>query len=638
LEKPAKEETTQIEAEPLYVKIIFVLITISGLCFSIFFIFTIQVKGHVFGEAAYYYLFFSIFLAGFFLVKRVGKRQTGIPWYDFLAAALSFGLGFYFFLNAWEIGQVGWASLTPFQFTTGIIYCILMLEAGRRMAGPIFLGICILIGVLYPLLADYLPGIFFGNKLSPMEIVIKNVFGWDGILGMPGRIIAGIVVGFLLFAAFLIKSGAGQFFLDLAFALFGNFRGGPAKVAVIASAFFGSLSGSALPNIVSTGSITIPAMKKMGYPPNYAGAIEACASTAGLLMPPIMGAMAFIMAAFIGVDYDVIIVAATIPSILLYFGLLMQVDAYAGKAGLKAIPREELPSIKKTLIQGWPFLITLAFLVWGLVFMKWDVQTPFYATGLLILLSFRSRKTMMTPRKIVDAIIMAGNLIAQTLAIILPLSFILIGLLATGVTLAITSSFLILGGGNVFGLLVIGMVSCYLLGMVGMVGPAYIFMAISLVPAVLQVTDLNEIALHLFILYYSLLALITPPVANGAFLAAAIAKAGPMRTAMTCMRLAIVLYFIPFFFVFNPSLVMQGPIFESIYLFILCLIGITLIAAGLEGYLMKIGRISFWARPLLVVGGFLIAFPEWYTTFIGGALALIVVTLISVQKKSASSI
>jgi TRAP-type uncharacterized transport system fused permease subunit len=216
------------------------------------------------------------------------------------------------------------------------------------------------------------------------------------------------------------------------------------------------------------------------------------------------------------------------------------------------------------------------------------------------------------------------------------LSFILIGLLATGVTLAITSSFLILGGGNVFGLLVIGMVSCYLLGMVGMVGPAYIFMAISLVPAVLQVTDLNEIALHLFILYYSLLALITPPVANGAFLAAAIAKAGPMRTAMTCMRLAIVLYFIPFFFVFNPSLVMQGPIFESIYLFILCLIGITLIAAGLEGYLMKIGIISFWARPLLVVGGFLIAFPEWYTTFIGGALALIVVTLISVQKKSPS--
>ena len=137
MEKPAKEETTQIEAEPLYVKIIFIFITIIGLCFSIFFIFTIQVRGQVLGEAAYYYLFFSIFLAGFYLVKRAGKRQTGIPWYDFLASALAFGLGFYFFLNAWEIGQVGWASLTPFQLVTGIIYCILILEAGRRMAGPI---------------------------------------------------------------------------------------------------------------------------------------------------------------------------------------------------------------------------------------------------------------------------------------------------------------------------------------------------------------------------------------------------------------------------------------------------------------------------------------------------------------------
>jgi len=619
------------------VKIIFVFITIAGLCFSIFYIFSIHFKGLVLGEASYYYLFFSIFLAGFFLAQGVRRRQTGIKWYDLLAAALALGLGFYFFLNAWEIGQVGWTNLTPFQFAAGIIYCILILEAGRRMAGPIFLGICIIIGVLYPLLAGHMPGLLFGNALSPMEIVIKNVFGWDGILGMPGRVIAGIVVGFLLFAAFLITSGAGKFFLDLALALFGNFRGGPAKVAVIASAFFGSLSGSALPNIVSTGSITIPAMKRMGYPPNYAAAIEACASTAGMLMPPVMGALAFIMAAFIGVDYDVIIVAAAIPSILLYFGLLMQVDAYAGKVGLKGIPREELPSIKETLKQGWPFIIAIVFLVWGLVFMKWDVQTPFYATGLLVLLSFRSRETMMTPRKIVNAITLAGSMIAQTSAIILPLSFILIGLLATGVTLTCTSSFVVLGGGNVFGILIIGMVSCYLLGMVGMVGAAYIFLAISLAPAVLQVTELNEIAVHLFILYYSLLALITPPVATGAFLAAAIAQASPMKTAMTSMRLAIVIYFIPFFFVFNPSLVMQGPIFESIYLFIFCLIGITMIAAGLEGYLMKIGEIRYWARPLLVVGGFLIAFPEWYTTFIGGALTVIVITLMSVQKKSLSS-
>lgn len=636
LEESLETETTRYTDLPTYVKVIFLSLTIFGLGLAIFYLFSCRIGDFHLYQVAYYYLFIGAFLSCAFLIMPARKKDKNIPWYDLLAAGLAIGIAVYFYANSWAIGQIGWSPPTPFNTILALIYCLLLLEASRRIAGSIYLAVCVVIG-LYPLFAGHMPWLFFGISLTPIEIVGRNIFGWDGMLGMPSYILAGILPGFLLFAGVLIASGVGKFFLDLSMALLGRFRGGPAKVAVLSSGLFGSLSGDPMANIVSTGSITIPVMKKLGYPSYYAGAIEAAASTGGMIMPPIMGAAAFIMAAFLGVDYSVIIIISAIPAILYYFGLLMQVDGYAATAGLKGLPRESLPPLKKTLKEGWSFVIVLAFLIWGLVYMRWSIYTPFYATGLMILLSFRSRETMMTPKKIVEALITVGKLIAQVSGMILTLCFLLVGLTSTGVSAAFTQIILFVSGSNVLVILLAAMFLCYILGLVGITLPAYIFLVVSMVPAAVRIAGLNVFALHLFIIYYTTLSMLTPPVAPSAFVAAALARASPMKTAFQSMRLGIVSYFIPFFFVFNPSLILQGTPLEAAYLFALCLLGILFIAAGLEGYLVKVGRIKPWTRPLLIIAGALIAFPEWKSTIIGVALAAFTIALIYATKKKAIS-
>lgn len=632
--KPTEADTTRYAYLPRHIKFLFLVLSVFGLGIAVFYLFSFSVAGFFLHQVAYYYLFIGISLTGAFLIMPARKGDNVVPWYDYLAAALAFGIAIYFFLHAREIGQVGWIPPTTLNFALAFIYCLILLETARRMAGHIYLAVVIVIG-LYPLIAGHMPGLFFGITLSLSEVVGINIFGWNGMLGMPAWIFAGILVGFLLFAGALMASGAGECFLNLSLALLGRFRGGPAKVAVISSGFFGSLSGDPMANIVATGSVTIPMMKRLGYPAYYAGAIEASASTGGMILPPVMGAQAFIMAAFLGVDYGLVIIISAIPAILYYFGLLMQVDAYAARVGLKGLPREQLPPLKKTLKQSWPFVVVLIFLVWGLVYMKWSIYAPFYATGLMILLSFRSRQTMMTPKRIVELIATVGKLFAQLAGMIITLCFLLVGLTSTGVSAAFTQVVLLVSDGNILIILFVAMILCYMFGLVGITLPAYVFLVVSMVPAAVQV-GLNEFALHLFIIYYTVLSMLTPPVAPSAFVAGALAGASPMKTAVQSMRLGIVIYFIPFFFVFNPSLILQGPLLDTAYLFVLCLLGILLIAAGLEGYLVKMGNVGIWGRPLFVIAGSLIAYPEWNTTYIGAALAAFVIAIILLRRKLAA--
>jgi len=398
-------------------------------------------------------------------------------------------------------------------------------------------------------------------------------------------------------------------------------------------------------NIVATGSFTIPAMKKLGYPSHYAGAIEAVASTGGVLMPPVMGTIAFIMTVLTEIPYSVIISAAIIPAVLYYYGLLVQVDAYAAKVGLRGLPREQIPSLLKTLKEGWSFVIVLVFLVLGLVVWEWGVKAPIYASGLMLLLSFKSRGSMMTPRGIIGAVTTIGSLITYTVAVLLPMGFIMLGLEKTGTLTAFTAHIAFVAGTNVVVALLIAVVICYLLGMAGITLIPYIVLAVIAVPPLVATTGLDQLALHLFLMYYLLMAWITPPVCISAFIAAALAGASPMRTGWLSMRLAVVLYFIPFFFVFNPALILVGPLSETLYLFALCLVGIWILASGLEGYLVKVGRLSLWSRPLLVAGGFMIALPPggflsafagWTTTIIGAVLTVAVVAIILTGKERRS--
>ena len=388
----------------------------------------------------------------------------------------------------------------------------------------------------------------------------------------------------------------------------------------------GSMSGSAIANVVTTGSITIPAMKRIGYPAVYAGAIEACASTGGIFMPPVMGSVAFIMVEFLGISYADVILAAAIPAILYYTSLILQVDAYAARAGIKGLPAEELPSVKETLKQGWHFIFAFLFLVWGLMYMRWEALTPYYATVVLIILSWFSKQGRIGPRKMLALIEQIGRLLVETLAVLLPIGFVLTCVVNTGLAPAFATGIVQLGGQNAYLVLLLGVGACYLMGMMGMITPAYIFLAVSMAPA-LQKIGFDNLAVHLFIIYYAMLACITLPVAIVAFVGANIAQAPPMQTAWRAMRLGVVIYIIPFFFVLNPALILHGAPMEVVVSVFTALLGVFLIASGVEAYMLGIGELSRGVNYLVLAAGVLMAAPEKMTDVYGVGLAILMVAV-----------
>ncbi len=602
--------------------IVFVILSVAGLCVGLVYIFGFTWDGQRLLEGQYYWIFIGLFTAAAFIALPARSGQKNVPIYDLVAAAVALAISLYFSTHAWDMVQAGWT-----QLPMGVVIWLLMLEVARRSGGLPFLLVVLLLG-LYPLVADFLPGLLMGIPYDFDLMIEAHVFRAEGMMGITTKIVAEIILGFLVFAGILIATGAGNFFIDLANASFGRYRGGPAKVSIVASGFFGSLSGSIFSNIAGTGSITIPAMKKAGYPPHYAGAIEACASTGGVVMPPVMGAIAFVMAITIGVGYSTIMVAAIIPSLLFYFGLLLQVDAYAARTGIKGMRKEDTPSARKVLMRGWPFLSVLVFLVWGLLYMRWEYYAPWYACLLMIALSFLNRETFMTPRKLYETIRQIGLLVTQTAAIILPIAFVVSALTITGVTGSVTSGLVNLGGGNIYMILLFGMLACFIMGMAGLAIVAYIFLAVTLAPAIIEVGGLNTVAVHFFIVYYAMLSVITPPVGAAAFLAGTIAGAKPMRTSFTAMRLGVVIYFVPLFFLFQPALVLQGDLTPLIYVLPSIVIGIMLISGGLEGYLLGAGLVRPWLRLPLVAAGFAFSFPALMTTLIGGLASLALAVLV----------
>ena len=626
--KKIQVEVTRLNHLAGWQQMIFFFLSLVGVLVAIFYIFGFTFRGQVLIQLQYYWVFIGIFTACVFIAMPARKKdKTRLPWYDMIIALVVLGICIFFMYNATDMQISGWKNIP-----LAIAIWLIMMEAARRGGGLSFLLVVLILG-LYPLIADVLPGIMHGIPYNFPSIIDSGVFREEGMMGITTKIVAEIILGFLVFAGVLLASGAGDFFIGLANALLGGFRGGPAKVSVIASAFFGSLSGSVFSNIVGTGAITIPTMKRVGYPPHYAGAVEACASTGGTIMPPVMGAIAFVMAVTINVEYSVIMVAAIIPSVLFYFGLLMQVDAYAAKVGMKGLPKEELPTVRSVMVKGWPFLAVMIFLIWGLLFMRWEYMAPWYASVLMIVLSFFRRETWMTPKKLFATFRQIGELITQTAAVIIPIAFVVSALTITGVTGSMTAGLVKLGGGNLFLVLLLGIIACYIMGMAGLSIVAYIFLSVTLAPAIIKLGGLDVLAVHLFIVYYAMLSGITPPVAAGAFLAGTIAGAPPMKTAFTAMRLGIVIYFVPLFFVFQPAMVLQGNLFPLLYILPTCVAGIALIAGGAEGYLIGVGPVQRWARIPLVIAGLLLSFPSVTLTLIGLAVSAAMVMLIWMKNR-----
>jgi len=607
---------------PLPIRLYILATSAAGVAISITYIFSL----YPILDLTYYFLLFVMYLPVVFLITPAHKRERKVGWLSYVPAVLTLGVFLFLTYMSRDLAYQTWIPANAWQLTVAVLVFLLVMEAARRTGGVVFL-IIVLVFALYPVYAEYLPGVLWGPPMSFARTTAFNVYSSDALLGVVTRVVGETLIGYLILAALLGPTGASDFFLKLAMALMGTARGGPAKVAVLSSGFFGSLSGSIFANVVSTGAVTIPSMRRAGFPNHYAGALEACASTGGMLMPPVMGAVAFIMADFTSTEYGVIVVAAAIPSILYYFGLYCHVDAYAAKAGLAGLPRSELPTVKQAMKDGWPFLAVLLFLVWGLVFMRWERLAPFYACALLIALTFLKKNLRLHAGKIPDILFEISKLLSQTMALLLPTSFILGGLMATGVAPNIAAELVSIGGENIALVLLIGVGICLLFGMLGMIVAAYLMLALTLAPALEQIGGFNTLAIHLFIAYYSMLAAITPPVALAAFIASRISDSDPMLTSWHACRLGIVLYFIPIFFLFQPGLILQGSWLDTAIWLPINVVAIMLVAAASEGRLWRFGLLRPWARVTLFVGALLIGFPSWQSTLTGTIMAVAVVLL-----------
>ena len=597
--------------------------------------FVITVQNH------YYYALMGLLLPLCFLIYP-SFRSPKSYWLDGVLALATFGACCFFFFNAETMLDYGWEFLAP-SYAVWVSYLLwaLIMEGVRRSGGWV-LFFLVLVFSLYPVVAEKLPGPISGMSSSMSETASYHVMSIESILGLPFRAYAQLVIGFLVFGVALQHTGGGRFFINLAFATFGHVRGGSAKVAIVSSGLMGSMSGSVITNVLTTGQMTIPAMKKNGMEKEYAAGVEACASTGGVLLPPIMGSTAFVMATFLNVAYTTVALAAAIPALLYFFGLFVQVDAYAARKGLVGTPREELPSVSDTMKQGWFYLAAFAVLIFLLVYLQREAVAPFYATGMLLVLNqvFPSHRWNMEEAG--AFLVATGKLLMELLTIMAGVGLIVGALSVSGLSGTLVNDLLYLAGDSTLLLLLMGAFTSFFLGIGMTVTAAYIFLAIVLAPALIQ-GGLDPMSVHLFILYWGMLSFITPPVALGAFAAASIAGASALSTGFKAMRLGSVIYFIPFFFVLEPALIMSGTLWEILFATAKVAFGIVLIAGALQHYLLGVGFLDrsgssgMAGRALTLVGGGFIALPTTEVIGInvsdatllvsGGAMAIIGVLL-----------
>jgi TRAP transporter 4TM/12TM fusion protein len=578
--------------------------------------------GKVLLDTAYLYWLCALLAGCVFLLIPATKRarHDGVPWYDAALYILTVAVFGYYALNAHRIISEGWEFAAP-QEAIWVAYVgwLLILEATRRAGGTAVFVVVTVIS-LYPAYAGHMPGPISGLQQDFSTVAAYHFASSESVLGIPTRAFGELVIGFVMFGAVLQYTGAASFFNNLAFALFGSVRGGPAKVSIFASGLMGSVSGSVVSNVLTTGVVTIPAMKRTGFSPAYAGGVEACASTGGVLMPPVMGATAFVMASFLGLPYAQIALAALVPSLLFYFGLFVQIDGYAANRGLKGLPRAELPAIGETFAAGWQYIFVFALLVWMLLILQQEAIAPFYATALLLVINQFARRHRLDWKKLGNLVEGICGALGELSALLAGVGLIIGALSVTGLAGTLANDLVYIAGNNIYVLLVMGAITSFIFGMGMTVTACYIFLAIVLAPP-LVAAGFDPVAVHLFMLYWGMVSFITPPVALAAFVAAGIAKAAPIEVGMKSVRLGSTMYFVPFFFVLNPALILRGTPGEIAVVVATAVLGIWLIASAIEGYLVWLGRLDRGiggaiARVLLFASGMAMALPG------GGELGL----------------
>lgn len=598
-------------------------------------VFSLRLFNHTFTDTAFLYLLLAIYLSTCFLIYPFNSKAPldKIPFYDVILFVAAIVINVYFSIHAITITLFGWSFAAPTLPTVfSFILWGLVLEGVRRTSGMTLFTICGLFS-LYPIIADRMPGVLRGLRLDILLTARGHAMGLHSIMGVPLTTVGTLLIGYMLFGVVLANTGGGAFFHDISMAFLGHRRGGSAKVGVMGAALFGSLSGSAVSNVVTIGSVIIPTMKKSGYGTNYSAAIMACASTGGVLMPPIMGAAAFIMASFMGVGYAEIVVAALIPSLLYFFGMFVQIDAHAAKLGLQGLPREQLRPKLSTLKQGWPYIFVLLVLFYFLLVLRLETFAPFYACLALLIISALRKKDRLNFSTFIDIIAASGRTLIELVTILAAVGLIIGALSITGVALAFSREFVSLVGDNLHLMLLVGALTSFVLGL-GMTSTAtYIFLAIVMAPALINM-GVIPMAAHFFVLYWGIISFITPPVAMAAIAAAKISGGDAMKTSFIAVKLGIVTYFIPFLFVYDPHLIAQGSLLGILYAFFRTAGGVFMIACALEGYMIFANaKLNIPVRLLTIVSGVLMALPgSLYFDIAGAALASSIVVVLYILR------
>ena len=574
-----------------------------------------------------------VFLGYLIYPARKGVQKVNyIPWYDIILMVCGTGSFLYFMFNAVKIIQQG-SKFSDMQIAIGVVGIICLAEVCRRSVGlPILIVASAFI--IYALTTG-LSNPTFARRLN--YAVRLLFYSKEGILSTPVNTCSKFIVIFIIFGAFLERTGISDFFIDFANALVGSFAGGPAKVAVVSSALLGMVSGSSVANTVGSGSVTIPLMKKTGYRGEFAGAVEAAASTGGQIMPPIMGAAAFLMADIVGTPYSNIIVRAIIPAVLYFTGIFIAVHLEAKKNDLKGIPREQLPKMH-ILIRNIYLLIPIVVLVWLVSTNKRTIQSAAaIAIVLAVVVSMFDKKYRMTPAKILDALA-AGGKGSISVGAACGIAGIIAGTITmTGLANVLINGIVALAGSRVIIALVLTMLCCIVLGMGVPTTANYCIMAATCAPILIRM-GVPTIAAHFFVFYFGIVADITPPVALAAYAGAAIAQANPMRTALNATKLAIAAFIVPYILAMNPVMVLvdvTGPL-QIVGIVVTSLIGIFGVSAGLAGYFLDF--MNWPQRILAIVGGLMLIDPSVTTDIIGIVLvALVLVWQMATRKKTTAA-
>ena len=554
--------------------------------------------------------------------KKGDVKPNHMPWYDILLAIVGCIPFFYYVANFNRIVSMG-IAIGQTEVILGIIGILVLAECCRRAVGvPI---LCVAgVFILYA---------FVGRHMS-LQLVVYNIFyTTNGIIGTPISVCSTYIALFLMFGAFLEATGVANFFIDCANALVGWASGGPAKVAVVSSALCGMVSGSSVGNTVTTGSVTIPMMKKTGYPPEFAGAVEAASSTGGQIMPPIMGAAAFLMAEMVGVPYADIIVRAILPAFLYFLGIFLGVHFKAKKLGLKGLPREELPKWGKLLPKIY-LLLPLVLLVYMIVSGQTMAKSAIYATIAAIAVSLINKDDRMTPTKFVNGLENGGKNcisigIACGIAGIISVCITMTGLGGKLITYVVS-----LSNGHLIIALFLTMICCIVLGMGVPTTANYIIMASTCAPILINGMDMHVLAANMFVFYFGIVADITPPVALAAYAGSAIAKAPPMKTAFNATRLAIAAFIIPYIFAFNNAMIFVGDdvtVWSVASITISATLGMLSIASGLMGYLIH--DLKWISRIALIAGGLLMIIPGTVSDLAGFAVLAAIFVLQTIENK-----